>query len=83
MDDRSIIAILVGAIKNLWSNVAALMQSDEAQNARIQQLEEEVAALKSRSAAAREHPHTPTSAPRTSHTKPPRVRTRSLLNCSL
>lgn len=52
IDDRSIIAILVGAVKSIWEKVTALMQSDEAQNARIQRLEEEVAALKSQSAAA-------------------------------
>ena len=33
-------------MKGIWTKVAALTQSDEAQNARIQQLEEEVAALK-------------------------------------
>ena len=39
-------------MKDLWAQVIALMQSDEAQNGRIQQLEEEVAALKSQSVAA-------------------------------
>jgi hypothetical protein len=52
IDDRSIIAILVGAVQDLWTRVLGLIQSDEAQNARIQQLEEEVAALKAQSAAA-------------------------------
>jgi hypothetical protein len=46
IDDRSILAILVGAIKRLWEKVLALIESDEAQNARIKQLEDEVAALK-------------------------------------
>jgi hypothetical protein len=46
IDDRSILAVLVGAIKQLWSKVLALIESDEAQDARIQQLENEVAALK-------------------------------------
>ena len=53
IDDRSIIAILVGAMKkSLGEKCSRSSQSDEAQNARIQQLEEEVAALKSQSAAA-------------------------------
>jgi hypothetical protein len=46
IDDRSILAIVIGAIKDLWSKVLALIASDEAQNARIKQLEDEVAALK-------------------------------------
>ena len=46
IDDRSILAVVIGAIKDLWAKVLALIASDEAQNARIEQLEEEVAALK-------------------------------------
>jgi hypothetical protein len=45
LDDRSILAVLVSAIKQVWVKVLALVQSDEAQNARIEQLEAEVAAL--------------------------------------
>ena len=52
IDDRSILAVLVGAIKELWAKVLALIASDEAQNARIEQLEEEVAALKAAAGAA-------------------------------
>ena len=48
--DRSIIAVLVSAMKTVWEKVAALMESDEVQNARIQQLEE-VAALKATAGA--------------------------------
>ncbi len=51
IDDRSILAILVNAIKDLWSKVLALIESDEAQNARIKQLGEEVAALKAAAGA--------------------------------
>jgi hypothetical protein len=51
IDDRSILAILVGAIKQLWEKVLALIENDEAQNARIQQLEYEVAALKAAAGA--------------------------------
>ena len=46
IDDRSILAVVIGAIKQLWQKVLALIASDEAQNARIQLLEQEVAALK-------------------------------------
>jgi hypothetical protein len=52
IDDRSILAVVIGAIKDLWSKVLALIESDKAQNARIKQLEDEVAALKAQSAAA-------------------------------
>jgi hypothetical protein len=52
IDDRSIIAILVGAIKDLWAKVVALIRSDEEQNARIARLEAEVAALRSQAAGA-------------------------------
>lgn len=38
-------------IKDLWSKVLAVIESDEAQNARIQQLEDEVAALKAAAGA--------------------------------
>jgi hypothetical protein len=51
IDDRSILAIVISAIKDLWSKVLALIESDEAQNARIKQLEEEVAALKAAAGA--------------------------------
>jgi hypothetical protein len=47
----SIIPLLIDAFKEIWAKVMALVQSDEAQNARIQQLEEEVAALKSAAGA--------------------------------
>ena len=47
----SIIPLLIDAFKDLWAKVRALIESDEAQNARIQQLEEEVAALKSAAGA--------------------------------
>ena len=59
IDDRSILAAIVGAVKDLWTKVAALMQSDDEQNARIQQLEADVAALKSQGAtgdSSGEHP---------------------------
>jgi hypothetical protein len=51
IDDRSILAVLVGAIKQLWSKVLALIESDEEQNVRIKQLEDEVAALKAAAGA--------------------------------
>lgn len=41
IDDRSFIAILVGAVKDLWTKVLALIQSDEEQDARIAGLEAE------------------------------------------
>jgi hypothetical protein len=52
IDDRSILAVIIGAIKDLWSKVLTLIESDEAPNARIKQLEEEVAALKAAAGAA-------------------------------
>jgi hypothetical protein len=63
IDDCSILAVLVGAIKDLWAKVLALIESDEAQNARIQQLEEEVAVLKAAAGAATANPGGPAGAP--------------------
>jgi hypothetical protein len=51
IDNRSILAVVIGAIKDLWSKVLALIESDEAQNARIKQLEDEVSALKAAAGA--------------------------------
>jgi hypothetical protein len=51
IDDRSIIAVLVSAVKHIWAQVTPLVQSDQGQNKRIEQLEEEVAALKSAAGA--------------------------------
>jgi hypothetical protein len=51
IDDRSILAVVIGAVKDHWSKVLALIQSDEQQNARIKQLEDEVAALKAAAGA--------------------------------
>jgi hypothetical protein len=42
IDDRSIIAVLVSAIKQMWAKVMALVQSDEAQNAEIEKLKARV-----------------------------------------
>ena len=43
IEGRSILTVLNGAIKQLWEKIAALVRR---QNARIKQLEDEVAALR-------------------------------------
>jgi hypothetical protein len=52
IDDRSIIAVLVGAIKDLWAKVVALVQSDERQNAEIERLKARVDQLETAAGAS-------------------------------
>lgn len=59
IDDRAVLAVIVKAFKEMWERVLLLVASDERQNARIAQLESEVAALKSQLGATSPVPSTP------------------------
>jgi hypothetical protein len=56
IDDRSILAVLVGAIKQLWSKVLALIESDERQAAEMEALKARVSELEAAAGAATAQP---------------------------